>query len=166
MSWLSDRPDESRNGVPSPSPYAEAAQMALERLGLQVRAPLRLSSAAYARILPIAESTGYHGALRRAFAEGAARPRDAESQLGWLAGHLCLCRPSAADPWPWWEAAWEAAAATRRLHPPPYLGALARRGLLDELLALPEYPGRLADALVVAFELQARAGARTVRPTA
>lgn len=154
MSWISERTDESRDDAPSKSPYAPEASTALERLGLRPDAPLRLSSAAYSRMLPIAGEAGYHTALRRAFGTGEAKPRDADSQLTWLAQHLRLHEPTPDDPWPWWENAWTTAAAEANVRPPQCLDVRSTRALLDELLTLPDYPSRLADALAVAFKRQ------------
>lgn len=156
MSWLSERKDESSSSALRLSPYAHQAEIALERLGFRVDVPLTLAAPAYGRVLPIAERVGFHGALRTAFAEGTASPHDSESQLQWLADHLSLRRPSTQDAWPWWERAWCAAAAAAQVEPPSYLDAKAARALIDELLTGPDYPGRLTDALAVAFTKQAQ----------
>lgn len=154
MSWLSERKDESGTPGSRLSPYAREAELALERLGFRVDVPLALAAPAYARVLPAAEHAGYHGALREAFDEGTAQPHDTESQLQWLAEHLCLQKPAAQDAWPWWEHAWSDAAAAVHVDPPQRLKPDTTRALIDQLLASPDYPERLADALAVIFTHQ------------
>jgi hypothetical protein len=135
-------------------PYSSLPTEALRRLGVDVDASVRDLQSAYRRLMPDAATSGYLGALRTAVAHGVVKPSDAEDQMRWLAAQLRLERPADDDPWPWWSRAWRDAARIARVKPPPRLNESARRVLLQELLARPDYAKRLADSLAAAFRAQ------------
>jgi hypothetical protein len=135
-------------------PYSPLPAEALRRLGIEVDAPLRDLQAAYRRLLPDAAASGYRGALSTALIHGSVTAGDAEDQLRWLAAHLCVERPADDDPWPWWSRAWRQASDIANVPPPVALDEPARRVLLRELLARPDYGQRLVDALAAAFRAQ------------
>lgn len=144
-------PDPAATGR---SAYSPVGPEALERLGLDVHAPLSSLRPAYRRLLPEAVPGGYFAALSGAVSRGEVAPGDPEDQLRWLADRLRLLAPEKDDLSVTWGRAWKQAVAAVGEPAPRELGPRARRALLDELLRLPRYRQRLADALTRALRIE------------